>query len=362
MSQPLLKYREPVTAQDILTEAMPRRIYTEGSALNLARAALFGVPLYKVESIVELLRLYRGGKPNSIIIGGPLGWAWQATLDTTHHGALAGPANAHQHSDLANVGPDDHHNQLHPTEHQDGGVQEISIAGLSGEPVELTTHKGLESAHHTKFTIAEHDVVARHPLSVLDPAVCSETEADGKVSTHDGLASPHAAATAIGGKTLGVADGNIAVLPTATEKQALVRGPTGWVAGDPIPKASDESGNFTYTTAYGTAEQDISALFTTALTGTTRRKYMVYLDLTNFEVDGNFANLYVAVKAKVDGTNYRAIDRKTIAKADIAALAEPGVVIMIPSVAQDVQITFQMSATLASNRVIYYHYVKEFLE
>ena len=134
------------------------------------------------------------------------------------------------------------------------------------------------------------------------------------------------------------------------------------IEGDPIPKAEDESGNFTYTTAYGIAEQDVSALFTTALTGTTRRKYTVYLDLTNFEVDGNFANLYVAVKAKVDGTNYRAIDRKTIAKADIAATAEPGVVIMVPAVAQDVQITFQMSATLASNRVIYYHHVKEFLE
>ncbi len=141
-----------------------------------------------------------------------------------------------------------------------------------------------------------------------------------------------------------------------------MRGPTGWVAGDPIPKASDESGNFTYTTAYGTAEQDISALFTTNLTGTTRRKYIVYLDLTNFAADANFANLYVAVKAKVNGTNYRAIDRKTIAKADIAANAEPGVAIMIPSVAQDIQITFQMSATLASNRVIYYHYAKEFLE
>ncbi len=134
------------------------------------------------------------------------------------------------------------------------------------------------------------------------------------------------------------------------------------VEGDPIPKASDVSGSFTYTTAYGTAEQDISALFSTPLTGTTRRKYTVYLDLTNFEVDANFANLYVAVKAKVDGTNYRAIDRKTIAKADIAANAEPGVVIMIPAVAQDVQITFTMSATLAANRVIYYHYCKEFLE
>ncbi|MBA7660485.1 hypothetical protein ES703_68487 [subsurface metagenome] len=207
----------------------------------------------------------------------------------------------------------------------------------------ITTHKDDPDAHHARYTDAEADA-----------------RADAKVATHDELVSPHAAATAIGGKTLGVADGNIAVLPTATERQALVRGPTGWVAGDPIPKAEDESGNFTYTTGYGTDETDISALFTTPLTGTTRRKYTVYLNLTNFELDANFANLYVAVKATVGGTI--AIDRKIIAKADIAASAEPGVVIMIPSVAQDVQITFQMSATLAENRVIYYHYVKEFLE
>ncbi|GAI91417.1 unnamed protein product [marine sediment metagenome] len=118
---------------------------------------------------------------NSVIIGGPLGWSWESSIDAAHHGSLVGPADAHRHSDMANIGPDNHHSQLHPTEHQDGGLQEISIAGLSGEPAELTTHKGLPDVHHTKFTITEHDVVARHPLAVLDPAVCSETEADNKI-------------------------------------------------------------------------------------------------------------------------------------------------------------------------------------
>jgi hypothetical protein len=83
--------------------------------------------LSKVESIVELLRTYRGGKPNSLILGGPLGWSWQATLDTTHHGSLAGPANAHRHSDLANIGIDDHHARDHATRHAVGGGDQVSL-------------------------------------------------------------------------------------------------------------------------------------------------------------------------------------------------------------------------------------------
>ena len=145
---------------------------------------------------------------NSVIIGGPLGWSWEPNIDPTHHGSLVGPANAHRHSDLANIGIDDHHAQDHAARHQDGGADEMNIAGLSGEPTELTTHKGLESAHHTKFTTTEHDVVARHPLSVLDSAVCSETEADGKITAHAGVAGAHHAPkkTATGGYTGNGAD------------------------------------------------------------------------------------------------------------------------------------------------------------
>ena len=69
---------------------------------------------------------------NSIIIGGPLGWSWYATIDTTHHGSLAGPANAHRHSDLANIGIDNHHARDHATRHQAAGADEINLTGLSG--------------------------------------------------------------------------------------------------------------------------------------------------------------------------------------------------------------------------------------
>jgi len=65
---------------------------------------------------------------NSLIIGGPLGWSWQATLDATHHGALSGPANAHRHSDLASIGSDDHHARDHATRHGSGGADAASLA------------------------------------------------------------------------------------------------------------------------------------------------------------------------------------------------------------------------------------------
>jgi len=64
---------------------------------------------------------------NSLIIGGPLGWSWQPTLDASHHGSLAGPTNAHRHSDLANIGIDDHHARDHATRHQLGGADEVSL-------------------------------------------------------------------------------------------------------------------------------------------------------------------------------------------------------------------------------------------
>ncbi len=132
---------------------------------------------------------------------------------------------------------------------------------------------------------------------------------------------------------------------------------------DPIPKATDWSGSITWNTAsYTTTETDISSLFSTNLTGTTRRKYSVYLDLTNVYSDASFVSLYLAAKTKIDGTNYRAVDRKLILKADIAPTAEPGVAIVIPGVVQDTQLTLQMTVATAGNITIYYSIVEEWLQ
>ena len=132
---------------------------------------------------------------------------------------------------------------------------------------------------------------------------------------------------------------------------------------DPIPKATDWKGSFNWDTSeFTTVETDISALFSANLAEDTRRKYSVKLDLTAVAVDGSFTELYIAVKEKIDGTNYRAIDRKTVTKAGLAATAEPGIPIDIPATSENVQITIQMAVALASDRLIYYSVVKEHLE
>lgn len=57
------------------------------------------------------------------------------------------------------------------------------------------SHSDLQDLDHDDHTqylnIARHDTSSRHPLSVLDTAVCSETEADNKISAHAGNASAH---------------------------------------------------------------------------------------------------------------------------------------------------------------------------
>jgi len=127
--------------------------------------------------------------------------------------------------------------------------------------------------------------------------------------------------------------------------------------------SSDWKGNFNWdTSAFTTDETDISNLFSTDLAITTRRKYLVKLDLTAVEADGSFSELYLAVKEKVDGTNYRAIDRKLVTKAQIAATAEPGIIIEIPATSENIQITMQMETALADDATIYYAVVKEHLE
>jgi len=68
-------------------------------------------------------------------------------------------------------------------------------AGSAG----ITDHgelSGLGDDDHSQYlNVARHDLVARHPLAVLDTAVCSETEADSKITTHKGDPSAHHAKT-----------------------------------------------------------------------------------------------------------------------------------------------------------------------
>ena len=213
MSEPLLKYRQPTAPQDILTEAVPARMYTEGSGLNLARAALFGVGLDKVTDIVELLRTYRGGKPNSLIMGGPMGWSWYATLDTAHHGALAGPANAHRHSDLANIGVNDHHARDHATRHHSGGADALALGSIAGN---------LTDAQHGSRTVAN-----AHAHSHLSGIGVNDHHArDHVLATNTGLGATHTISGAAAGQVLR------ATSATAAQFAQLQHGDLGGVSTD----------------------------------------------------------------------------------------------------------------------------------
>ncbi|MBA7609783.1 hypothetical protein ES703_16977 [subsurface metagenome] len=132
---------------------------------------------------------------------------------------------------------------------------------------------------------------------------------------------------------------------------------------DPVLESSDWKGSFNWdTSAWTTLLVDISAQFSTNLALTVRREYSVKLDLINVEEDGSFDELYLSVQEKIDGVNYRAIDRKTITKAQIAANAEPGIPIIIPATSENVRITMQMKTALAGDATIYYSVVRKHLE
>jgi len=126
----------------------------------------------------------------------------------------------------------------------------------------------------------------------------------------------------------------------------------------------DEQDSFLWdTSAFTTVEQDISALFTTDLTGTKRRKYWLYLDMTGPAGDAAaWTKCTVKVKKKIDGANYRTISKAEKSKTDLGATEEPGIPIEIPPTAKDVQVTMQFDVALAGDQTIYYHWVQEKME
>ena len=122
---------------------------------------------------------------NSLIIGGPQGWSWQSTLDTTHHGSLAGPANAHRHSDLANIGINDHHDRDHAARHASGQPDAVSLdasqigsgrfgmprmpAGTSGQ-VLTAQGAGVDPAYESPSSIPSGLIAMWHGLIANIPS------------------------------------------------------------------------------------------------------------------------------------------------------------------------------------------------
>ena len=78
--------------------------------------------------------------------------------------------------------PNAHHTKFTITEHDLAARHPLAVldplvCSEAEAGVLIENHRLVEAAHHTKFTNTEHDLVARHPLAVLDPLVCSEAEA-----------------------------------------------------------------------------------------------------------------------------------------------------------------------------------------
>ena len=72
--------------------------------MSWLRSKLLGVEPEKLEAFMTLVRGYHPpkGRHNSLILGGPTSWSWQATIDDTHHGSrgsgLHADAHARQHA------------------------------------------------------------------------------------------------------------------------------------------------------------------------------------------------------------------------------------------------------------------------
>ena len=118
-------------------------------------------------------------------------------------------------------------------------------AEIDLEKAGITDHgklTGLEDDDHSQYlNQARHDLVARHPLSVLDSAVCSETEADSKIATHKSNASAHHAKTT---NTSEITSGRFGMprMPDGTSGLVLTAQGTG---ADPV-YAAGEAGEDSY--------------------------------------------------------------------------------------------------------------------
>jgi len=108
----------------------------------------------------------------------------------------AGKAATSNWSHDHNANADAHHTKFTVTEHDTAARHPLAnldtlVCSEAEADSKITTHKGDADAHHTKFTVTEHDTATRHPLANLDTLVCSEAEADSKIATHTADEAAH---------------------------------------------------------------------------------------------------------------------------------------------------------------------------
>lgn len=88
------------------------------------RAWLLGLDVEKYQLVRTLLNGYAGSRSpgNSVIMGGPTSWTWQATIDDTHHGSRGSGLHADSHNrQHALNSADDHTGAITDTQHGSRG-------------------------------------------------------------------------------------------------------------------------------------------------------------------------------------------------------------------------------------------------
>ena len=152
--------------------------------------------------------------------------------------------------------------------------------------------------------------------------------------------------------------GAMATNTSVYSMESAIKAKTDLISAAPI----SETNSFNWAhTANSTNEIDISALFATPLNLTTLRQYTVYLDLINIQGDaGAYTTCTLRLKTKIDASTYRVIDTLVTNKTLLGV--KPGVVVTVPPVAQNIQLTMQFDVSLAGDQTVYYHYVKQPLQ
>ncbi len=158
--------------------------------------------------------------------------------------------------------------------------------------------------------------------------------------------------------TVGVVASIIAYVKGALNQLVSIK-----VKTDNLPAANEDvsgSINWDYD-ANSTTEIDISALFSTPLTGSTRRRYTVDLNLTAVAADAAAWTICTFRSyRKVNGGSYVKAYKAVFTKAMLADV--PCVILESPASAEDTKLTMQLDVQLSGDVAIPYSHVKESLE
>ncbi len=117
------------------------------------RAWLMGVDPEVFEGVQTLLSGYRGSQyeGNSVIMGGPTSWTWNATIDDTHHGVRGADLHADSHARQHAIDDTDDHTSTITANH-------VLVADVNGLPAEGTNTDTEISGAVTNSHDRQHDM------------------------------------------------------------------------------------------------------------------------------------------------------------------------------------------------------------